>query len=80
MTAEIPPAVQQFARELAALARKHGMRHVQGWFQPGFDHGWSPRVEFDWMDGRHGEDSDKVRLSSTHQITVRASLGERHGD
>lgn len=80
MSVAIPDGLQQFARELAELARKHDLRTIEGSFTPGMDHAWNERVTFTWKAGRHGEDGYSIQLSSMHIAHVRASVseGEKH--
>lgn len=75
---EIPEPVQQFARELAALAKKHGLWEITGEFRGGADYGWNHPVNFRWQHGRHGAEADGIRLWSTipTYVTVSAANGK----
>lgn len=70
-TISIPQTMQTFARELAALARKHGIRAISGEFKPPFDTAWSVPIAFSWQQGRHSEDSYQVVLTSSYTEYVR---------
>lgn len=73
-TISIPQTMQAFARELAALARKHGLREISGEFKPPFDAAWSTPIAFSWRQGRHGEDNRQVVLTSSYTEYVRDVL------
>lgn len=69
----IPESLQQFARELAALAEKHGLRNLGGHFDPPFGCEWRERVEFYWTQGRHGADAGHINLTSTQRVGVKVA-------
>jgi hypothetical protein len=70
---DIPERHQEFCRKVARLAREHGLNKFGAAFTPGFkdpDH-WQDQIEFSWEQGRHGEDSDKLRIASTKRVWTR---------
>lgn len=49
---QIPDEHKQICQEFIALARKLGLRSLQGHFQT--DDGWDAKIQFNWEQGRHG--------------------------
>lgn len=74
----IPQTMQAFARELAALARKHGIREISGEFKPPFDTAWPVPIAFSWTQGRHGADSYQIVLTSSYTEYVRDVLTDEN--
>jgi hypothetical protein len=75
-SASIPQTMQTFVRELAALARKRGIREISGEFKAPHDAAWSAAIAFSWRRGRHDEDAYQVVLTSTHTEYVRDVLSD----
>lgn len=72
MSITIPENHQAFCKELAALARKHGLRELTVQYTPGFDDPWRHRISLRWDAGRHGEDENKIYITS--QVDVNAKI------
>lgn len=70
---DIPERHQAFCKAVAALAREHKLDKFSGMFTPGFKDAdrWQDQIEFSWEQGRHGEDSDKIFMSSTKRVWTR---------
>jgi hypothetical protein len=70
MKIDIPDVHQEFCKAVAKLAREHGLDKFSGTFEPGFKDpsDWQDRIEFSWEQGRHGEDSDRLFMSSTKRV------------
>lgn len=68
-----------FAREVVALARKHGMDHLSLSFSHSFsrrfleppysEDGYSGRVNCTWTEGRHGAES-RIRIAFEGAMSV----------
>lgn len=69
----IPEKHQEFCKAVARLCRKHGLNRFGGSYTPDFTDDWRDQIQFVWEQGRHGEDSDKLRITST--VTVLTKLG-----
>lgn len=65
----MPDRFVQFGKEVAELARQHGMQNFQITLQPEWKADWPHQVTILWEQGRHGEDNRRFVLSS--QVTVR---------
>lgn len=63
---DIPDELQQICKDMAKVARKHGLYKFNGVFRP--NTGWAGDVSFTWEAGRHGEDSDSIRISSSFHV------------
>lgn len=70
---EIPKDIQQFGAELAALAKRHGLRFLDGKFSPALDSTWHNDVHFRWEDGRHGAESFRISLHSIISVSVKVT-------
>lgn len=70
----IPQNVQDFARDFAALASKHGL--MKGYVQIQFgyrgDRAWDEPISITWEEGRHGEDARKYHIQTT--LHIRGSI------
>lgn len=62
----IPEEDQEFCRKVARLAREHGLHDMRMQFTPRSE--WPSQIEMSWSQGRHGEDSGEVTLTSTVHI------------
>lgn len=67
----IPEREREFCRAVARLCRERGLRKFNGSYEPPFGDPWGDRVEMAWEQGRHGEDSDKLFISSTVRVWTR---------
>lgn len=65
---DIPEHIQQICREFGDVARKHGLYHLSGTFKG--TKGWSGEINFNWDAGRHNEDSNEIRISSTMHVST----------
>lgn len=65
----IPERYIQFAREVARLAMKYQLRSFDLNIHPGYEDyaEWRDMICIGWKQGRHGEDSNDLRLSSAVQ-------------
>lgn len=70
---DIPARHQEFCKAVARLAREHGLDEFSGSFKPGWKDpdNWQDQISFCWEQGRHGEDSDRIHMSSTKRIWTR---------
>lgn len=70
---DIPQPHQEFCKAIAKLARGHGLDRFSGSFTPGFKDAtnWQDQIEFTWEQGRHGEDSDRIFMSSVKRVWTR---------
>jgi hypothetical protein len=66
----IPEAAQQFAREFAELAIKHGLTKAVTTIQfSNFPvHKWDDQIAIVWEAGRHGEDVRRFTISTSLRI------------
>lgn len=67
----IPDKHVDFCRALARVAREFGVDSFSGNFTPGFKDPWHRRISFSWDQGRHGEDSDRLYITSEVQVHTR---------
>jgi hypothetical protein len=70
LMAEIPERYQGIARELAAVAQRHGLRSLHGTIVPEFDSLWRAPIQFAWVQGRHGDSTHQIRLTSSVEVTA----------
>lgn len=68
---EIPQSHQDFCKAVGKLAREHNLERFGGSFRPGFGDPWGETIEFSWEQGRHGEDSDQIKIWSTKRVNTR---------
>ena len=73
---ELPKNLQQFCKDIAKVAREHGISTLEGKFHPGFDNDWSTTVHFNWKQGRHGAESGRIHMSSEQTITTKIDDGD----
>lgn len=67
-TTTIPANHIEFCRAVAKLAAAAGLTRLGMTFRPAFCDPWRDEVQMRWEDGRHGEDSGKVFITSTVQV------------
>ncbi len=72
---DIPENLQNICREIAKIARTHDLNSISGKFQPPYDGSWTGEISFGWEQGRHGEDSGEIRISS--QFFVHTKIDEK---
>ena len=70
---EIPVHHQEFCKAIARVAREHGMENFSGSYRPKFRDAWHDQINFSWEQGRHGEDSDRLHITSS--MHVHTTLG-----
>jgi hypothetical protein len=68
----IPQRYVEFCRELARVARKHEMTSFHCNFRPEWQSDWNDQINMAWEQGRHGEDSGHMVLTSN--VMVRTSI------
>lgn len=61
---QIPTDIQEVCRKIAKAAKDAGLREFHGEFIPGSEFQWWDKVHFDWTQGRHGADSNKINIAS----------------
>jgi hypothetical protein len=69
---DIPLDIQEFCKAVAKVAKDHGMSNLHGTFRPNWKSEWRHDVSFSWEQGRHGENADRITISS--QVTINAKL------
>lgn len=62
---EIPQDMVYICKELAKVARDKGLHSFSGTFTPDYTNGWRGDISFKWEQGRHGEDSNEIKISSS---------------
>jgi hypothetical protein len=67
----IPEKHLEFCRAVAALASAHGVDMFGLSFTPSFDDEWRDKITMNWSQGRHGDDAQKVHVSSTVQVITK---------
>lgn len=72
----IPERHQEFCKAVARLCREHGLIKANMSYSPAFEDDWDGEIQMSWEDGRHGEDSDKLFLSSTLRVWTRLGKGK----
>lgn len=71
-THPIPTNYVEFAEKVAILAKEYEFGNVTLTVRPGFRDEWRSMVTMTWQQGRHGDESHRMHLSST--IDVRHTL------
>ena len=67
----IPERHQEFCKAVARLCREHSMESVTITYRPGFGDEWDGDISAMWEQGRHGEDSDRIYISSNVRVHTR---------
>ena len=63
---QIPDRYIQFCKDVAELAIKYELNSVGMRFTPGYSENyWRSDIVLNWEQGRHGEDSRRLNISST---------------
>lgn len=73
----IPLKHQEFCKALACLCREHGMEKGSVTYTPNFDDSWNGDITMQWEQGRHGEESDKIFISSNIRVWTRLGPAKR---
>ncbi len=68
---DIPEELIQVCRDMAKVARQHGLTECSGKFKPAG--GWNGEVGFSWEAGRHGEDGDQIKVYSNFFLHTKVS-------
>jgi len=68
----IPQAHQDFCKAVARLCRERGIERASFTYRPNYSDAWQSEITMSWGQGRHGEDSDRIILSST--VLVRTDI------
>ncbi len=63
----IPEEIQDVCRAIIKVAQQQGLRKFSGTFRPDYEK-WSADVQFTWEQGRHGEDFNQLKITSTFWI------------
>jgi hypothetical protein len=71
---EIPLDMQDVANDLALLAQKHGLTRIKGDFTPPIFNPWTENIHFFWEAGRHGEDGNRIQVTSEYRKTIKVIL------
>lgn len=69
---KLPEEIEAIGRDLAALAKKHKLYHLQGMVRTGYDSKWRSDVRFHWDSGRHGAEENMIVLQS--DVTIRLDV------
>lgn len=71
----IPEKHVEFAKAVARLAKEMGIQNMNVTYRPSyFRDDWKGDISIYWEQGRHGEDADKVRVSSTETVHVSTTV------
>jgi hypothetical protein len=70
----IPENHQEFCKAIARLCREYEMQKVHLTYTPRFRDPWDGNIAMSWEEGRHGEDSDKIFISSEVRVYARLSV------
>ena len=70
----IPEKHIEFCKAVAALAREHELDRVSLQFRPGFHDDWRDEIVMNWEQGRHGEDSNRLMITSTVMVRTKLTL------
>ena len=68
---DIPEELIEICRDMANVARKHGLIKFSGSFTPRTN--WGGDISFGWEAGRHGEDGDEIKISSQFTVFTKVS-------
>lgn len=68
----IPEAYVEFCKTVARLGREAGFESIGLTIRPGFRQDWSDPIQMNWQQGRHGDDSLNMAITST--VMIRANL------
>ena len=68
----IPDIHIDFCRAVAELARKYELNRATLQFQPGYADDWRDEITMNWEQGRHGDDSGSLIITST--VLVRTKI------
>lgn len=61
----IPDKFVRFGEELGKLLDKYDFDGASFKVHPGYSDSWRDQVEYVWLQGRHGEEKRRVRITST---------------
>lgn len=70
LLADLPDTVTSFARELAALCAKHQLIEFTGTYSLGWKSNTWGQMQFAWQAGRHGDESQLIRLHLEKRVTL----------
>lgn len=73
----IPKNHVDFCKAVAKLAAEHQLNSFALSFKPRFDDPWRSEITANWCNGRHGDDMDGIRISSTVQVFEKVGLYEK---
>lgn len=65
---DVPEKHQEFCRAVARLARDLGLNSFGLTYQPGYGDPWRGSIQCRWDTGRHGEDENKIFITSTMDV------------
>lgn len=61
---EIPEELQEVCKAIAKVAKEYKLTNLSGKFSPDYGSRWRDDVHFNWTSGRHGAESNTLRISS----------------
>lgn len=68
MAENIPQHFIDFCAEVSKLAAKYDFNSLSIGIRPGYSDKWRDQVTAVWQQGRHGEDSREVQITSTVNV------------
>ena len=70
----IPEDVQNICREFAQIAQKHDLHDFSAKFRMPFDNEWGGDVGIRWESGRHGDDMNRLNISSSFNVFTNVNI------
>jgi hypothetical protein len=67
----IPENHVEFCRALARVCKQHGIASFFGRYRPDWQDPWRDVIQMNWQQGRHGEEADRISITSEVQINTR---------
>lgn len=68
----IPQKHIDFCKAVAKLAAEAEYNSLNLTFNPGYEDDWNSQIQMRWAFGRHGEDAQRVFVSSTLNVHAEA--------
>lgn len=72
---DIPDRHQEFCRAVAKLCREYDLTSFGGSYTPNYQDQWRGRIQFQWDQGRHGADSNNLKIWS--QLDVHTHINAK---
>jgi len=76
----IPEHHLEFCRAVAKLAASHNVEKFHIQFQPSYEDAWHSEIQMRWANGRHGEDSRNVSVTSTVVVLTKLKGAKHESD